>query len=205
MQKKNIIIGCVVLVLLVLFSVGLYFIVTRNNDEDSKKNEDAKKFQEEYTGVSEDNLFVYRTIEENIRIIEKGTGVVYLGFPECPWCQAYVKYLDEAMKEAGISKIYYTNIKKDREDNTEAYQKIIELLGDYVEYNDEGKERIYAPTIIFVNDGKIVGMDSETAKDTKGFKTPSEYWSEEKVKNLKNRLIEYAKQVNESTCSDCNK
>lgn len=205
MQKKNIIIGCVVLVLLVLFSVGLYFIVTRNNDENSKKNEDAKKFQEEYTGVSEDNLFVYRTIEENIRIIEKGTGVVYLGFPECPWCQAYVKYLDEAMKEVGISKIYYTNIKQDREDNTEAYQKIIELLGDYVEYNDEGKERIYAPTIIFVNDGKIVGMDSETAKDTKGFKTPGEYWSEEKVKNLKNRLIGYAKQVNESTCSDCNK
>ncbi len=205
MQKRNILVGVIVVILVALFSVGLYFIITHDKDNDKSSNNDAKKFQEEYKGVADDNLFVYRTIEENIRILEKGTGVVYLGFPECPWCQAYVKYLDEVMKEAGISKIYYTNIKKDREDNTKEYQRIIELLGDYVEYNDEGKERIYAPTIIFVNDGKIVGMDSETAKDTKGFKTPSEYWNEDAVSKLKERLKNYAKEVDESICSDCNK
>ena len=71
---------------------------------------DSKKFTEEYTKVPKYNVFVYRDSSEIIKILEHGTGVVYLGFPECPWCQAYVKYLNEVAKEVGIDKIYYYNI-----------------------------------------------------------------------------------------------
>ena len=73
----------------------------------AKKEEDNIKFSKEYTSVGEKNVFTYRALDEIINIMEKGTGVVYLGFPECPWCNAYVKYLNEVALEVGIDKIYY--------------------------------------------------------------------------------------------------
>lgn len=194
--------------LLILLVVG--GVVLFNKPESKEKGPDnnitdAIKFKEEYTKIEDDNIFVYRSIEEIIKILENGTGVVYLGFPSCPWCQAYVPYLNEVAKENNISKIYYYNILNDRKENTENYQKILELLGDYAEHDDEGNKRIYAPTIIFVNDGKIEGMDSETAKDTKGFEKPEDYWTEESVQALKERLAKLCDKVDETTCSDCNK
>ena len=84
-----------------------------------------EKFSAEYHEVAKNNVFVYRNIDEIINILEKGTGIVYLGFPECKWCQRYTKYLNEVAMDMGISKIYYYNIREDRKLNTENYQKIV--------------------------------------------------------------------------------
>lgn len=207
MKDKKIILtsACALIALLI---VGGFLVFNKPDKREEKKptpTADAIKFKGEYTKVSDDNVFVYRDMEEIIKILENGRGIVYLGFPECPWCQAYVPYLNDVAKEVGISKIYYYNILNDRKEETDNYKKILELLGEYVEYNDEGNKRIYAPTVIFVDNGKIIGMDSETAKDTKGFEKPEDYWTDEEVKDLKTRLRNLAEQVKDSTCSDCNK
>ena len=39
-------------------------------------------------------------------------GLFYLGFPECPWCAAYVPYLNEVAKDNDVRKVYYYNIIK---------------------------------------------------------------------------------------------
>lgn len=62
-------------------------------------------------------------------------------------------------KEQGLDKIYYFNIKKDREDNSKLYQKTVELLGDNLRYDNEGNRRIYAPLLIAVKNGKVVMFD----------------------------------------------
>ena len=98
-----------------------------------------------------------------------------LGFPECPWCQRYVVYLNEVSKDIGIEKIYYYNILEDRKNNTDTYKKIVSLIGDYLQYDEEGNKKIYVPAVIGVNKGEIVGFDDETSYDTKGFETPQEY------------------------------
>lgn len=204
---KNKKIWLISLLLVVVFIAGCFGVykLVNNKDKVDEKISDAIKFKEEYSKVDDDNLFVYRSIKEIIKILENGTGIVYLGFPECPWCQAYVPYLNEVAKENDIKRIYYYNILNDRKEETEEYKKILELLQDYVEYDNEGNKRIYAPTVIFVSNGKIVGMDSETAKDTKGYKNPEEYWTDKRVKTLKERLDKYSKLAKEVICSDCNK
>lgn len=206
MKDKKIVLTSIC-ALLVLIALGGTLLLKKPESKEKEPNKvsDAIKFKEEYTKVEDDNIFVYRSIEDIIKILENGTGVVYLGFPECPWCQAYVPYLNEVAKENNISKIYYYNILNDRKENTDSYKRIMELLGEYVEHDEEGNKRIYAPTIIFVNDGKIEGMDSETAKDTKGFEKPEDYWTDKAVKKLKERLAKLCEKVEESTCSDCNK
>lgn len=169
-----------------------------------KEETDAQKFAKEYTTVTEDNYFVYRDIEEIIKILEHGTGVVYLGFPECPWCQAYVKTLNEVADIEGLEKIYYFNILEDRKNNTEKYQEIVNILNDYLQYDNEGNKRVYVPAIISVVEGKIVGFDDETAYDTKGFEKPEEYWTEEEISDLKIKLTDMMDKVLDNKCTDCN-
>jgi len=171
----------------------------------TKEETDAEKFAKEYTQLTEDNYFVYRNSEEIIKILEYGTGVVYLGFPECPWCQAYVSMLNEVADIEGLEKIYYYNILEDRKNNTEEYKKMVSILSDYLQYDEEGNKRIYVPAVIVVSKGEIVGFDDETAYDTKGFDNPEDYWNEKEKSDLKTKLTDMLNIVIDNKCTDCNK
>lgn len=202
MKKKLIII--VSAIIIIGGGILLYFVLNNKNNEN-----DNVRFANEYTDsqVGEDNVFVYKNIDEIINILKYGTGVVYLGFPECPWCQAYVKYLNETAKDANIEKIYYFNILEDRKNNTEKYQEIVSILGDNLQRDDEGNLKVFVPNVSFVVNGKIIGNDYETSLDTKGFEKPSDYWTEEEVSELENTLSGYMKEVYKAlySCTDCNK
>lgn len=195
------------IILLIILGVSIYFIKENADQKKVKENKPIynEKFSKEYTELTKENVYVYKEIDEVIKILEHGTGLVYLGFPECPWCQRYVVYLNEVAKEEGLEKIYYYNIKEDREKNTDNYQKLVSILEENLQYDQEGNRRIYAPSIIAVRGGKIVGFDDETAYDTKGHKTPDDYWNNEEIKDLKKKLTAMIKKVNVSMCTDCNK
>lgn len=217
MRSKKIF--AVVSVLIIVGVLGItYFLLNRDEDkpkDDKTKDDkpvveektDAQKFADEYPTVTEDNVFVYATAEEIIKVMENGTGVVYLGFPECPWCQAYVVYLNEVAQDVGIEEIYYYNVLEDRKNETEDYKKMVELLEDELEYDDKGNRRIYVPNVSFHVQGELIGNDLETAYDTNGFEDPADYWTDEEVKDLKKKLTVYMETVYNSSnaCSDCNK
>lgn len=200
MKKKNLILLGITVLVIVAIVVGVVLILNKNNKTEIT---DAVKFSEEYTEIDKNNVFVYRSVDEIINILENGTGIVLLGFPECPWCQRYVKYLNEVAKDLGIDKIYYYNIREDRKNNTEDYQKIVAILKEYLQYDEEGNKRIYVPSVIALKKGEIVGFDDETAWDTKGFKTPDEYWTDDEVKDLKERLETMIANTGMNICTEC--
>ena len=88
---------------------------------------DASKFKKEYESLNgkandagvlhkeitipEDNPMVYATYEEVVDMLENGTGIVYFGYPECPWCRAALPVLLEAADEELMTKILYYNNK----------------------------------------------------------------------------------------------
>lgn len=199
-MKKNIIVPISILVLLIIAGLTYFFLLKK---EEVKP--DNVKFAKEYTKISEDNLFKYKTLEEVNKILTKGTGVVYLGFPECPWCQEYVKYIDEVSKSVGLDKVYYSNILDDRKNDTEEYKKTVKILSDYLSNDDEGNKRVYVPSVIVVSSGKIVMFDDETARDTKGYDLPEEYWQREDLTALKTKLTNAFEKVKSNACTDCNK
>lgn len=218
MKKKNIVLLVVISLVVILAIVGIIFKLNSNN---SSKKTDAEKFSEEYTEVDKNNVYVYRSVDEIINILEKGTGIVYLGFPECPWCQRYAKYLNEVALDLGIEKVYYYNIREDRKANDEVvesgvdnvseetktksdnYLKIVSILEKYLQNNEEGNKRIYVPSIIALKKGEIVGFDDETAWDTKGFSTTDEYWTEDEVKDLKDKLETMIIDTDMTMCVEC--
>ena len=198
MKKKGIIIG--ITILAIVGAILIYEFVPR---EESISN---KKFNEEYTLVDDDNVYVYKSINEIINVLSKGTGIVYLGFPECPWCQGYVGYIEEIAKKTKVSKVYYLNVLEIRKNNTKEYQEIVSILNDYLDYDEEGKKRVYVPLVIAVKDGKIIDCDSETSKDTKGYENPEEYWKNEDLDGLKAKLEKMFSETVKNVCTtDCNK
>lgn len=193
-KVKYIILG---VLLLLIASLVVYFVFIKKDN-----NTDNIKFSKEYTSISEDNIFVYRSKEEIINILEHGTGIVYLGYPECPWCMAYVPLLNEIAKNEGIEKIYYYNIREDRKNNTEFYQKVVSILNDYLNYDEEGKKRIFVPNVTFVKEGKIIFNDNETSLISEG--TPSEYWTEEKKTLFNEKFRKNINELLDDVCTSCN-
>ena len=202
MKNKGLIIGLVAIIV-ILIGVVVFLLVRDNNEENVETTPtDAEKFAEEYPSMPDDNAFTYATVDEIIDVLDGGSGIVYLGFPECQWCEAYVPYLNEVAEYVGISEILYYNIREDRSNNSENYRKIVELLDGYLTDDEEGNPRIYVPAVIFVNNGTIVGFDDETSLDTGGFTNPDDYWTEEEVNDLKSRLTSYMQSC--TVCTDCN-
>lgn len=204
-DNKKRIIKDVIMILAGLIMLGAFIYLGQKEQPKAKVDSDAVKFAKEYKEVAKDNVFVYKTAEEIISILKGGTGVVYMGFPECKWCQAYVVTLNEVAKEVGLEKIYYLNILEDRKNNTKDYQEIVSIIGDSLQKDEEGKARVYVPDVSIIKEGKMIGHDYETSLDTNGKKEPSEYWNEENTKALKNKLKDLMGQVLSESCTDCNK
>ena len=209
MNKKKILL--ILLIVVYLLVKGVAYAMRETKRKEKNLTSDSTKFAEEYkmadkNGKNIDNVFTYRSMNQIIKILENGTGIVYFGFPECPWCQQYVYYLNEVAKSKGLEKVYYRNILNDRKNNTSEYQKVVSLLNDYLQYDEEGNKRLYVPAVIAVKDGKIVGFDDETAWDTKGYKTPADYWKNEDLSALKKKLGNMIDAIDKNICtSNCNK
>lgn len=203
-KKKKILIifGIVIFIVMIIFGIN-YFRNKNLNDSD--------KFAKEYNLVDTDgklqkNVFVYKNGLEIINILKHGTGLVYLGFPECPWCGEYVKHLNEVAMENGVDKIYYKNVLGDRITKNRTYKYILKKLNKQLQYDEEGNKKLYVPALIAVKNGKIVGFNDETAWDTKGYKTAKEYWEHEDLDGLKQKFKKMIDDTARNVCvSGCNK
>ena len=144
---------------------------------------DGIRFSEEYKTISNNNLFEYSTYNNIIEVLNNGTGIIYLGFPECTLCKEIVPIINDACKEKKVKTIMYYNFKEIRNSNTEEYQKLANILSDYIKVDEEGIKRITAPTIIFVNKGNISSVYIGTYDSNE-----EEIIVEEKKEELKNNF-----------------
>ena len=110
---------------------------------------DALKFEEEYeslTGekyvkldIPEDNPIVYADYDKLLEVIDNGTGIIYLGFPACPWCRSALPVLLDAAKENKVETIYYMNILNERDSYVVEDGKYIEIGDDETNFFEYGK------------------------------------------------------------------
>jgi hypothetical protein len=192
-------------IILLFISSCMFFQCYGKGGKEARQMSDSEKFALEYPLAGSGNIFVYRNADETADILAKGRGIVFIGFKECPWCQVYAVYLQDVAREMEIDKIYYCDIKEDRESNTDAYRKIVSVFEGYLQNDDEGRPRVYVPDVSIVSRGRIITHDFETSKETLGYSTPQEYWNDERVNALKARLrkgIGILKQIIANTC-DC--
>lgn len=229
---KNKIMIVIIPILSFLLAILSYFTFNKETDAIKFKKEyeslnKLENYKNNQMNINSENPIKYSNYDEIIDIIENKTGIIYLGFPECPWCRRSVSVLLDVAKDTKIDKIYYLNIKDERDsyevqdgkliyakdDNgiekrgTEGYFKLLKLMDKYltdyvISYEDElyevGEKRIYAPTVIFVKEGKIIGLHVSTVTSHTDSSIPL---TKEQYTELYEIYEDYILELNESTCS----
>ena len=168
------------------------------NVETSKASVSLQEF---YPDMPQENNFTIIDKEDLKPFIEHGTGILFLGFPECPWCQVYLPMAQEILSENGAMAKYY-NIYTDKKEDRPFYDEIAALIaerndteGDYVFYDNDGKQVIYMPLMLFIDEGEIVAFDNETCMEDSSVISPEEYWTQEKIDAFKKRLRAYVEDI----------
>ena len=146
------------------------------------------KFKTEYTNVTERHQFVYASGSEVMEVLKSGSGLVFLGFPACPWCQQLAPRVEDAAREEGLERVHYFDIREARANNDETYQQLVDYLEPYLSKDEAGNPRIGAPDVTAVKDGKVVGRFEH--EDVPSGTTPAQYWSDERAANSITQLRE---------------
>lgn len=229
-MNKKIFIAVIVLIL----GIGILLVWGFGKKEESVVT-DAQKFNEEYMALNgqkvneyeypsldfEDDIPIkYASFEEIETLLTEGTGIIYFGFPECPWCRSALPALFDAVESNGFEEVLYLNIKDIRssidlvdneivvtKEGTTEYYRLLEILDefleDYTKINSKGKEvplgekRLFAPTVVFVKDGVVQGIHVSTVESQLSGFDPL---TEAQEKELFNIYSNYIAQVTGSAC-----
>ena len=229
MKKEKIII--IILPILCAIAAIMSYIKVINIDAD------AIKFKNEYEKLNSKEGYIKLDIDENnpieyadydklLEVIENGTGIIYLGFPECPWCRNALPVLFDAAKNNNVEVIYYMNILNERDSyvvedgelvyatddegnekkGSKGYFKLLdaleEHLSDYVilfedEEYEVGEKRIYAPSVIFVRDGEVLGVHVSTVESQED---PRKNLTKKQYEELYSIYEDYIIELDGGTC-----
>ncbi len=226
MRNKKIILILLAVILVVIAS--LLFIKINNKEKENKSEaKDSIKFKVEYEKLNnstspkilleDDNPFVYTDIKKIVSTLKNETGIIYLGFPKCPWCRNAVNVL----QYINTDKILYLDMTDVRDtyevkdgvlvktkDAVKEYYEMLDILKDIlndyevvdngVKYQT-GEKRIYVPLVIGVLNGKIVGYHADTV-DLEENQKPSDLLTEKQKNSLKLIYDEINSKVNSSSC-----
>ena len=225
MKQKHVVMMIMMIIITILILLGLQFLRTRESDAfqfkkeyealNGKKTTNGEKYLE--VNISKDSKVYYATYQQIMDLLDHGTGVIYFGFPECPWCRNAVPVLLEAAEETPIDRIYYFNAlsmrdKKSLDENgniiteqegTEEYYQLVEalrsVLGPYEGLNDDTILRLYFPTVVFVKDGEIIGSHEGTLNSQEN---PYIELSKSQKEELKQVYVNFIHKVLGDLCDD---
>lgn len=157
-----------------------WYIWSRSHVPASPQPSDAARFKAAYSRVANDNRFVFASADEVLEKFESGSGLIFLGFQQCPWCQQLAPLVDDAAKAEGLDKIYYLDIRHARETNDDTYKKLVEKLKPHLRTDENGQPRVYVPDVTALKDGRVVGhfLQETTADGEKA--TADTYWTRER-------------------------
>ena len=128
----------------------------------SNKN-DIDKFKEEYESLNDSNIEVnidsnynikYLSIDEVVTFLENDTGILFFGITNDGMTRSVIETLLEVAKENKLELYYYnpSNIEE-----SESFAKMIGILNDYLQTNEDNQKVLSVPDVYFVKEGKIIG------------------------------------------------
>lgn len=111
----------------------------------------------EYDGFDDKhNAFVEISMDEAIEMYQnKQSGIIYFGFPNCPWCLEAIPLLNEvALEHEAI--IYYVRTRNQDHEllyDDEDKALLFPYMEDFLDTNDEGKLHLFVPFVVAIKDG----------------------------------------------------
>lgn len=203
-------------------------------DQPQPETTDATRFQQEYESlngtengsglphaeltIDADNPMVYATQQQVETLLTSGTGIVYFGYPECPWCRNTLPVFLEAARDELVTEVYYMNNRDQRDEKelnasgeivtvkegSEEYARLLELLGEFASVydglQDETVKRLYFPTYVFVNEGKIVAVQVSSLPSVENPRAPLTEQQHDELYEIFRKKIQLTKGACDSAC-----
>ncbi len=170
--------------------VAFIYLGTKNYNVPLKKMSDQESFNLEYEIIG-DNVFKYKSAKEILNVLDAGSAVIFMAYPENTWSKVYAKLLNDVANNNRLEEIYYYNFRLDRSNNNHYYESIVEKVHSYLPVFDFKNDNLYAPTLLIVKDGSILYYDDETAI-VRGKEDVDSYWSNDKKKE---KIVELNSQI----------
>lgn len=133
----------------ILFLTILFLVVgCSNNTDASKFKREYEKYNKEKINVKidRDNIIKYKTSDEINGIIDKKSGVIFIGSSKDDLSRVAIEVLLKAADSTDLKEIYYVDSYKD-------IPKVKEING------------MKRPAVIYVLDGEIIGYHIGTFDD----------------------------------------
>lgn len=142
-------------------------------------------------GYEGESRFVETTVAEVVKLMnDKETFVVFLGFNNCPYCNAVISYVNEAAENAG-EYIGYIDTRKNPswENNMDIddYDLFVKYFGDYLELDEDNKKHLYVPDMYFIKNGEIVARHDGVVE---GADDPEQPLTKDQQKELRKILAD---------------
>lgn len=145
---------------------------------------------------STDHCFKLITASELYKCcVNKGSGIFYLGYGTCPFCNKAIKYLNEVGMEMGVT-IYYIDAMNEDEliiGNNANIKKLTSFLEPILDKDEEGKKVLMTPHVFTVINGDFYGSYVSLPYKLNGdldFDTPPTSKQVKKLKNIYRDLFE---------------
>ena len=167
---------------LLITSITLIFLIVSCSYIPSKDNYGYKNLNK-----NDSILTMLNSVDETIEITSTGTKYLYIGWEKCPWCQRYVPYYNNILKENNIETLYYFSpyqikgyVEKEENGNimidykTEDYKKLVnwilsfdeDLSKNYLKtYSIKASNEqvfelpwLYVPRLYKIENGAITGV-----------------------------------------------
>ena len=240
-RDRKIFLGIILLLLISMIVIGI--VVFRDKQEEQSRNggnAEGLIFKNEYETlnnvvrakdgrtikeitINANNPVDIISEEEAVSLLESGTGILYFGFPDCPWCRSMLPVLLQTLDNMSIDKLYYLNISNIRdtlslgeknkvevaEEGTPGYYKIIKLMDRVLEpyylTTEEGKKidtkekRLMAPTVVGIKNGQITSIHVGTVESQE---SGYDDLSTEQQEELANIFMELVRTVYEVDCDE---
>lgn len=122
------------------------------------------------------------SFEDAIELFEdKESGLLYFGFPDCPWCMEAVPVLEE---EADVPILYVRtrDDEKNRLYSDEQKERITPYIEDYMEKDDKGELALFVPLVLKVENGVVIAGHEGTVD---GHDAHERKMSEEEISQLR--------------------
>lgn len=181
-----------------ILCVALLAGCSSNSKEPTNKTTqpDVVNLQEEYPEIKDESLYEVVDSKQLLDLYDHGTGVVYLSFPQCPWCHYFLPLVEEAATN-NDTKIYYYDVYLDRKEENKTYQDILKALDGHLDYDNDGNPRVYVPDCSILKNGEMIYHTNETSQISSKETSPQEYWSEDVKQESLQRLNEAMKKLND--------
>lgn len=182
--------------LIVLAGAAAWWFWPSSSPQGNSSSAQRAALRETYPLLAEDHRFKATPADEVLRLFTSGSGIVFLGFKECPWCQQLAPIVDEAAQAEQLT-VHYLDIRQARADNDATYRQLVEKLTPHLRKDEHGQPRIYVPDVTALRGGAIVGhFLQETTADGEKL-TPDTYWTKERRERAVEQLRQMMRQTKE--------